>query len=141
MYEGSGFTGGRSYDTTDSDMQQMQEEVKQDQKKTAENQPKKKPFSFLPERLSEKMKAIWQSVLHTERDMMDVQFYVGEYAANMPVRGVVHRSLRAAVAEALFMIGFERNADVVTASAFAPLLNNVHGTQWHCTPRADPNLN
>ena len=39
-------------------------------------------------------------------------------------------SLRAAVAEATFLIGLERNADVVVASSFAPLLNNVHGTRW-----------
>ena len=50
--------------------------------------------------------------------------------------GVVHTSLRAAVAEGLFMIGFERNADVVTASAFAPLLNHVNGTQWPCASRS-----
>ena len=55
--------------------------------------------------------------------------YVGEFAANAPVGGVVRQSLRAAVAEAMFMLGFERNADVVVASSFAPLLNNVHGTQ------------
>ena len=56
--------------------------------------------------------------------------YVGEFAANAPVEGVALRSLRAAVAEAAFMIGLERNADMVVASSFAPLLNNVHGTQW-----------
>ena len=28
------------------------------------------------------------------------------------------------------MIGFERNADVVVASSFAPLCNNMKGTQW-----------
>ena len=53
--------------------------------------------------------------------------FVGEYAANKPDGAP---TLRAAIAEAIFMLGFERNADVVVASAFAPLLNNVHGTQW-----------
>ena len=49
--------------------------------------------------------------------------FVGEYAAaNGPVR-----TLRAAIAEALFLLGLERNADVVRAAAFAPLLSNVHG--------------
>ena len=37
------------------------------------------------------------------------------------------RTLKAAVAEALFLIGLERNADVVVASSFAPLLKNVNG--------------
>lgn len=56
--------------------------------------------------------------------------FVGEFAANIPQAGVKQRSLRAAVAEAIFLLGYERNADVVVASSFAPLLNNVHGTQW-----------
>ena len=30
------------------------------------------------------------------------------------------------------MLGFERNADVVTASSYAPLLNKIDGTQWSC---------
>ena len=53
--------------------------------------------------------------------------FVGEFAA-CKEHGA--RTLRAAVAEAVFMLGFERNADVVTSSSFAPLLNNVKGTQW-----------
>ena len=47
--------------------------------------------------------------------------FVGEYAA----RDKNHRSaapLRSAIAEAAFLLGLERNADVVEASAFAPLL-------------------
>ena len=53
--------------------------------------------------------------------------FVGEYAANKPAGT---ESLRASLAEAIFMLGFERNADVVIASAFAPLLNHVEGTSW-----------
>ena len=52
--------------------------------------------------------------------------FVGEFAANIGRK----RSLRAALAEGIFMIGFERNADVVVASSFAPLCNNLRGTQW-----------
>ena len=49
--------------------------------------------------------------------------FVGEYgAASGPVR-----TLQAAVAEAAFLIGCERNADVVLATSFAPLLQNVNG--------------
>lgn len=54
--------------------------------------------------------------------------FVGEFAANKPFGT---GSLRTAVAESIFMLGFERNADVVVASAFAPLLSNVHGVQWN----------
>ena len=60
--------------------------------------------------------------------------FVGEFAAKSlstkerSNTGV--RTLRAALAEGIFMIGFERNADVVVASSFAPLCNNMKGTQW-----------
>lgn len=54
--------------------------------------------------------------------------FVGEFAANSP--GEDTPTLRAALAEGIFMLGFERNADVVAAASFAPLLNNVKGTQW-----------
>lgn len=60
-------------------------------------------------------------------DRMRPPIFVGEYAANKP-DGV--STLRAAIAESIFMLGFERNADVIQSSAFAPLLANVHGTQW-----------
>ena len=50
--------------------------------------------------------------------------FVGEYAA----RDANH-SLRSAIAEAAFLLGLERNADVVEASAFAPLLAHVRGAQ------------
>lgn len=51
--------------------------------------------------------------------------FVGEFAA----KGM-SGSLRAALAEGIFRLGFERNADVVESSSFAPLCNNVKGTQW-----------
>ncbi len=37
------------------------------------------------------------------------------------------RTLKAALSEALFLLGLERNADVVVASSFAPLLKNANG--------------
>lgn len=52
--------------------------------------------------------------------------FVGEFAAN--IGG--HETLQAGVAEAMFLLGFEHNGDKVVASSFAPLLRNVHGTQW-----------
>jgi alpha-N-arabinofuranosidase len=52
--------------------------------------------------------------------------FVGEFAAN--IGG--HETLQASVAEAMFLLGFEHNGDKVVASSFAPLLRNVHGTQW-----------
>lgn len=60
-------------------------------------------------------------------DRTKPKVFVGEFAANKPAGA---QTLRAAIAESVFMLGFERNADVVVASAFAPVLNNVHGNQW-----------
>lgn len=39
-------------------------------------------------------------------------------------------TLQAAVAEAVFMLGFEANGDKVKSASFAPMLNNVKQTQW-----------
>ena len=58
--------------------------------------------------------------------------FVGEYAANVGHQ----RTLRAALAEGIFLLGFERNADVVVATSFAPLLNNLKGTQWYAHAHA-----
>ena len=59
--------------------------------------------------------------------------FVGEYAAHVPSTGPQNMrpsTLEAALAEAVFMTGFERNADVVQMSAFAPLLAHVDAWQW-----------
>lgn len=59
--------------------------------------------------------------------------FVGEYAAHVPSTGPQNMrpsTLEAALAEAVFMTGFERNADVVQMSAYAPLLAHVDGWQW-----------
>ncbi|MEU1973060.1 alpha-L-arabinofuranosidase C-terminal domain-containing protein [Microbacterium sp. NPDC019599] len=49
--------------------------------------------------------------------------YFGEYAART-------NTVRSALAEAAFMIGMERNSDVVRLASYAPLLARVGGTQW-----------
>jgi len=58
------------------------------------------------------------------RSLPDV--FVGEFAANIGQQ----TTLQAAVAEAVFMLGFEANGDKVKSASFAPMLNNVNGTQW-----------
>jgi alpha-L-arabinofuranosidase len=54
--------------------------------------------------------------------------YVGEYAV---VRECGQGNLRAALGEASFMIGMERNADVVTMTSYAPLFVNVNDRRWN----------
>ena len=40
-------------------------------------------------------------------------------------------NLAAALGEAAFMTGMERNSDIVLMASYAPLFANVNGMQWH----------
>lgn len=55
-----------------------------------------------------------------------VPYFIGEYAQN----GVDMPIMQGSVAEAVFMIGFERNSDLVKMASYAPLLQLVNSTQW-----------
>eukprot|EP00727_Mastigamoeba_balamuthi_P007330 m51a1_g3217 putative alpha-l-arabinofuranosidase-like (916) ;mRNA; f:46537-49787 len=55
--------------------------------------------------------------------------FVGEYAG-ADFTKESPESIQQAVSEAAFMIGFERNADIVVQSSFAPLFRHTQGTQW-----------
>ena len=55
------------------------------------------------------------------------RIYVGEYAVT---QGAGKGNLAAALGEAAFMTGMERNADVVRMASYAPLLTNVAMQQW-----------
>jgi alpha-L-arabinofuranosidase len=71
------------------------------------------------------------------------KIFVGEYAVT---QGAGTGNLRAAVGEAAFMTGIERNSDVVVMASYAPLFANVHhrgwspdlinfdGSRWYGTP-------
>lgn len=52
---------------------------------------------------------------------------VGEYAAHPAGK---RNNLQAALAEAAFMTGLERNSDVVIMASYAPLFNRINWTQW-----------
>jgi alpha-N-arabinofuranosidase len=39
-------------------------------------------------------------------------------------------SMKAAVAESIYRIGFERNSDVIISGCYAPVLQNIDDTQW-----------
>jgi alpha-L-arabinofuranosidase len=54
--------------------------------------------------------------------------YVGEYAVT---KGCGQGNLRAAVGEAAFMTGLERNSDVVVMASYAPLFANVNYKKWN----------
>jgi alpha-L-arabinofuranosidase len=60
------------------------------------------------------------------------KIFVGEYAAHTtPVGSGESRNIwQAALAEAAFLTGLERNADVVRMSAYAPLFAHTDAWQW-----------
>lgn len=65
-------------------------------------------------------------------DRKGPKIFAGEYAAHsvgVP-NGITKNNWRSALAEAAFMTGLERNADVVNMASYAPLLAHVDGWQW-----------
>jgi alpha-L-arabinofuranosidase len=55
--------------------------------------------------------------------------FVGEYAVTSGYG--TYGNLSAALGEASFMTGMERNSDIVQLASYAPLFANVGGVQWH----------
>lgn len=70
-------------------------------------------------------------------DRKGPKIFAGEYAAHIKVskendneKGETRNTWESALAEAAFMTGLERNADVVQMSSYAPLLAHVEAWQW-----------
>ena len=59
----------------------------------------------------------------------DYTVYVGEYAANYDVGD---GNMDAALSEAVFAAGMERNSDMVVMASYAPLITNVNAPNWTC---------
>ena len=57
----------------------------------------------------------------------DYEVYVGEYATNS---GVGRGNMLAALNDAVYIMGMEKNGDLVTMSSYAPLLENVNTRHW-----------
>ncbi|MDO5434811.1 MAG: alpha-L-arabinofuranosidase C-terminal domain-containing protein [Clostridia bacterium] len=64
--------------------------------------------------------------LYDRYDRKDADVFVGEFSVNQTYEG----QLRAAVAEAMFMLGFERNQDKVRLASYAPLFQHAHYGSW-----------
>jgi len=58
--------------------------------------------------------------------------FAGEYAGHVSVKGRPDKpnNWEAALAEAAFLTGVERNSDVVTMASYAPLFGHVEAWQW-----------
>lgn len=69
---------------------------------------------------------------YDDYDRKGPKIFAGEYAAHsvgVP-NGKTKNNWRSALAEAAFMTGLERNADVVNMASYAPLFAHVDGWQW-----------
>lgn len=64
---------------------------------------------------------------YDDYDRKAPKVFAGEFAAHEPDRA---STLRAAVAEAAYMTGLWRNADVVTMASYAPLFAREGAVQW-----------
>ena len=60
-------------------------------------------------------------------DRRDLDVFVGEFSVNQTYEG----QLRAAIAEAMFMVGLERNQDKVRLASYAPLFQHVRYGSWY----------
>lgn len=60
-------------------------------------------------------------------DRKGPKVYVGEYAVTQGETG----GITAAIGEAAFMVGMERNSDIVTMSSYAPLFAHVNNVVWN----------
>lgn len=65
---------------------------------------------------------------YDRQDRKGPKIFVGEYAAHVPTR---RNNWTSALAEAAFITGLERNADVVVMSAYAPLFAHMDAWQWN----------
>lgn len=65
-------------------------------------------------------------------DRKGIKVFAGEYAAHSKeaIKSESRNSWLSALAEAAFMTGLERNADVVNMASYAPLLAHVEAWQW-----------
>jgi alpha-L-arabinofuranosidase len=61
------------------------------------------------------------------RDRQSPPLYLGEVASTTPDAGPTRGNLLAALSESAFLLGCERNADVVRMVSYAPLLGHVEG--------------
>ena len=64
---------------------------------------------------------------YDKADRNGPEIYVGEYGCTV---GVGQGNLKGALAEAVYLMGLEKNSDVVTMSSYAPLFFNVNDNAW-----------
>lgn len=96
---------------------------------TISNTPLDQPTEMIDEHYYSDPSFFWRNMNRYDTyDRKGPKIYVGEYAVT---RGSGEGNLAAALGEAAFMAGMERNADIVTMSSYAPLFVNVANRQWN----------
>jgi alpha-L-arabinofuranosidase len=68
--------------------------------------------------------------MYDDRDRQLPPLYLGEVAVTTAQGGPIRGNLLAALAEGVFLMGCERNADAVQMVSYAPLLAHVNGRSW-----------
>ncbi len=91
--------------------------------------PKSYKLEIIDEHYYSNPTFFWRNANRYDKyDRSGPKIYVGEYAVT---RGSGTGNLAAALSEAAFMTGMERNADVVHMASYAPLFVNVNNRQWN----------
>lgn len=91
--------------------------------------PKNRPLDIIdPHSYSNPESMISQATRYDDADRKGPRVYFGEYAVTSDAGT---GNLQAAVAEAAFMTGLERNGDLVIMSSYAPLLSNWDWKAWN----------
>jgi alpha-L-arabinofuranosidase len=91
--------------------------------------PTSAPFELIDEHYYSTPAWFWRNANRYDRYRRSgPKIYVGEYAVT---RGSGRGNVAAALGEAAFMTGMERNADVVRLASYAPLFENVNNRQWN----------
>ncbi len=69
-----------------------------------------------------------------KKQLGDNKIYYGEYAANIVIKNGAmikdYNKWKTALSESVFLLGMEKNGDVVDMSSYAPLFNLVTCLQW-----------
>ena len=104
--------------------------AKYPQIKTVANARVELPMDIVDDHVYEAPKWFWSNIHQydgTSRNKKP-EIYVGEYADTIEC-GIGNQ--RAALAEAAYMTGFERNADVVKMSSYAPMYVQTNNRLWN----------
>lgn len=90
---------------------------------------KSRPMDIVDDHYYQWPEWFWSNAgLYDAKPRSGTKVYVGEYAVTADCGG---GNLQAALAEAAFMTGMERNGDLVRMASYAPLLVNVNRPNWN----------